>query len=332
MLNDLWNANRNAGAADAEYPAARLAALESENCQLRAVVDNFPGGILLYDSDLKLVLCNDLQKKLLEYPPALFEYGLPSLEQIIRFNAVRGEYGPGDVEAHVQDRMRLAALRVPHHYRRRRPCGTVLEVRGVPLPGGGFLTTYIDVSGEQPPAMPPAGPESGPALADPVTSLPNWALFLDRLGQTQARVRRGQVAAIHYVDLDHFRQVESRLGPRVAEALVRGVALRIKNTARATDTVTRMGDDEFVVLQAEVDRPSSVARLTKRIIEAIKQPFDIANYNIVIDASIGVAMMPRDGTSAEELIGKAKANLRRVRSESGESDALQSASNPVIAV
>lgn len=328
MPNDLWSASPNLDEDASPSPAARIADLETQNQWLRIVVDHFPGGILLFDSDLKLVLCNDLQKKLLNYPPALFEYGLPSLEQIIRFNAVRGEYGPGDVEAHVQERMRLASLRVPHHYRRKRPCGTVLEVRGVPLPGGGFLTTYIDVSGDR---LPPAA-EAGPALADPVTELPNWALFMDRFGQTQARVRRGQVAAIHYIDLDHFRQVENRLGPGVAEALARGVALRIRNTARATDTVTRMGDDEFVVLQSEVDRPSSVARLSKRIVEAIKQPFDIANYNIIIDASIGVAMMPRDGHAAEELIDKAKANLRRVRSELGESDAVQNAANPVIAV
>ena len=90
MPNDLWSASPNLDGDAGPSPAARIADLETQNQWLRIVVDHFPGGILLFDSDLKLVLCNDLQKKLLNYPPALFEYGLPSLEQIIRFNAVRG--------------------------------------------------------------------------------------------------------------------------------------------------------------------------------------------------------------------------------------------------
>ena len=66
-------------------------ALLAENQMLHAVIDNFPGGILLYDKNLRLLMCNEKQKALLGYPPALFEFGLPSLEQIFRFNANRGE-------------------------------------------------------------------------------------------------------------------------------------------------------------------------------------------------------------------------------------------------
>lgn len=297
----------------------RLAILEEENDLLRAVIDNFPGGILLFDRNLTLVLCSERQKKLLDYPPALFEYGMPGLEQVIRFNAVRGEYGPGDVEAHVRERMQLVARREAHHYQRTRPNGTVLEVRGVPLPGGGFLTTYVDITGERPRA---AAESSAPAA-----EIPTWQQFLTSFDQAQARVRRGQVVAIQFIDLDHFKQVEQRFGGQISEALARGVALRIKTLIRGTDAMARLGDDEFVVLQTEVDRPSNVARLSSRIIDAIKQPFEFANSQIMIDASIGVAMAPRDGTVIEELIDKAQQNLRRARSETGEKDTLQYAPN-----
>ena len=141
--------------------------LQEENLMLHAVIDNFPGGILLYDRNLRLVLCNETQKRMLDYPPALFEFGLPSLEQIFRFNAIRGEYGPGDVEAHVRERMRLAALREAHVFERVRPNGMVLQIRGVPLSGGGFLTMYLDVTHERKhradPARTPA-PEAQPEL------------------------------------------------------------------------------------------------------------------------------------------------------------------------
>lgn len=289
----------------------QLEELIAENQLLHAVIDNFPGGILLYDQNLRLVLCNEKQKLLLDYPPALFEYGLPSLEQIFRFNAVRGEYGPGDIEAHVRERMRLAALREPHLFERTRPNGTVLQIRGVPLSGGGFLTMYLDVTHEKQrqPVV------SKAQLDDPLTKLPTWALFLDRFDQVMARVRRGQIAAIHYIDLDRFKQVEAQLGSHVAQHLLKGVALRLQNTARASDTVMRYGDDEFVVLQSEVDRPSSVAKLSTRFVDAIRQPFDILNYEIAIGASIGVALIPRDGTHPEALLAVARNNQQRDRQE-----------------
>lgn len=303
--------SRQSGTSHALPDDAEAARLQEENLMLHAVIDNFPGGILLYDRNLRLVLRNETQKQMLDYPPALFEFGLPSLEQIFRFNAVRGEYGPGDVEAHVRERMRLAARREAHVFERVRPNGMVLQIRGVPLSGGGFLTMYLDVTHERKhradPAHTPA-PEAQPELT-------SWPLFLDRFGQVLARVRRGQIAAVHYIDLDEFKLVEARLGRAVAEALLRGVALRLRNVARATDTVTRLGDDEFLILQSEVDRPSSVARLSNRVVEAIRQPFDILGHAISIDASLGVAMIPRDGTIAEELVARAKENLYRARAE-----------------
>jgi PAS domain-containing protein len=110
---------------------------------LEAVIDNFPGGIMLFDKDLNLVLCNEQQKALLQYPDALFAEGNPALEQIFRFNAIRGEYGPGDVEAHVQKRMNLAREGRARVVERTRPNGTMLQIRGVPLEGGGFVVSKV---------------------------------------------------------------------------------------------------------------------------------------------------------------------------------------------
>jgi diguanylate cyclase (GGDEF)-like protein len=315
MLKHNMSRNGNLMDEDGASPFACSAgschALQAENRMLHAVIDHFPGGILLYDENLRLVVCNEKQKEILQYPPALFEFGMPTLEQIFRFNAIRGEYGAGNIEAHVKERMRLAALREPHMFERTRPNGTVLQIRGVPLPGGGFLTTYLDVTHEKTEQQ----PEARNPNVDPLTDLPAWGLFMDRFEQVMARVRRGQIAAIHYVDLDRFKQVREQLGVRVADALLKGVALRLRNAARATDTVTRLGEDEFVILQSEVDRPSSVARLSNRIVEAIRQPFEIQTYRISTGASIGVALIPRDGTTPEELIAVAKLHLERSRAE-----------------
>ena len=309
-------------------PAHMLSGLETSpsyqdllrtNRLLHTVIDNFPGGILLYDCNLRLVLCNARQWELLDYPPALFEFGLPSLEQIFRFNAIRGEYGPGDIEEHVRERMRLAARREPHVFERTRPNGTVLQIRGVPLSCGGFLTMYLDITGER--LKPQEAPHavSAPAASQPssitdgLTGLPNWALFQDRFGQVLARVRRGHVAAIHLIELDRYARAREQLGARVGEGLLKGVALRLAHAARATDTITRYGEDQFIVLQSEVDRPSSVAKLSQRIVSAIRTPFEISNYEIALDAHAGLALIPRDGTDLQDLITAARNSLLKAR-------------------
>ena len=273
-------------------------------------------------------MCNEQQKRMLNYPPALFEFGLPSLEQIFRFNANRGEYGPGDVETHVKERMRLAALREPHVFERTRPKGTVLQVRGVPLPGGGFVTMDLDVTNEK--RRQPT--EARDPNADPLTQLPNWTLFLDRFEQVMARVRRGQIAAMHFIDLDRFKQVQVQLGNGVSDNLLRGVAQRLRNAVRAADTVIRYGEDEFVVLQSEIERPSCVARFSKRLVGAIRQPFDIQTYRIAIGASIGVALLPRDGSEPQELLNVACSRLKKSRAETDETISVSDSANAVFAV
>ena len=102
--------------------------------------------------------------------------------------------------------------------------------------------------------------------------------------------------------------------------------------ARATDTVMRYGEDEFVILQSEVDRPSSVARLSKRIVDAIRQPFDIQNFRVTISASIGLALIPRDGSDPQELLNVARANLQKGRAEADETVTVNDSANAVFGI
>ena len=120
--------------------------LKRETGKLQAVIDNFPGGISFLDADLNIVASNPTFRTLLDLPEALFQKGHPSLETIIRANVVRGEYGPGDPDEQVRLRMELARKGRAHLFERTRPDGTVLEVRGTPIKGGGFITTYMDIT------------------------------------------------------------------------------------------------------------------------------------------------------------------------------------------
>jgi diguanylate cyclase (GGDEF)-like protein len=278
---------------------------------LEAVIDNFPGGIMLFDKDLNLVVCNEQQKELLQYPDELFAGGHPALEQIFRFNASRGEYGPGDIEAHVQKRMDLAREQRAHVVERTRPNGTVLQIRGVPLQGGGFVTTYLDVSEQRrDQAM-----IAHLAHHDPLTDLPNRALLLDRLEQALARVRRGETVALLYLDLDHFKPVNDRFGHAVGDALLQQVAARLRAATRETDTVARIGGDEFVTLQSGVRQVADINLLARRLVVSLAMPYAIAGHTIEIGASVGIAVSPSDALDADQLIQMADCALYRSKSE-----------------
>ncbi len=112
---------------------------------LQALVDNLPIGVSLVDRNLNAVAFNQQFLDLLEFPQDRFAVGDP-FEKFIRFNAERGEYGDGDVDKLVHDRVALAANPRAHCFERVRPDGDTIEISGTPLPGGGFVTTYIDVT------------------------------------------------------------------------------------------------------------------------------------------------------------------------------------------
>ena len=109
-------------------------------------LDYLPSGVTLFGPDLDMIACNAKLKELLDFPDELFAHGLPSLPTLLRFNALRGDYGPGDPEKIAAAGVERARTMQAHVFERVRPNGVVLEVRGTPLPGGGFVTIYTDIT------------------------------------------------------------------------------------------------------------------------------------------------------------------------------------------
>ncbi|MFZ1413427.1 MAG: PAS-domain containing protein [Defluviicoccus sp.] len=112
---------------------------------LELTLDAMEQGISVVDADLNVVVFNRRLLDILGLPTDRFRPGDP-FEEFVRYNAERGDYGPGAVEEQVQSRLALARSPAPHCFERTRPDGTVIEIRGTPIPGGGFLTTYTDVT------------------------------------------------------------------------------------------------------------------------------------------------------------------------------------------
>jgi hypothetical protein len=120
--------------------------LHQNNQVMQSILANIPVALSVFDSDLQLIARNDKFLELLDFPSWLFEGAGTSFESLIRYNASRGEYGSGDIEHAVQYIIERARNTTPHQFERVRPNGQALEVRGAPMPGGGFVTTYADIS------------------------------------------------------------------------------------------------------------------------------------------------------------------------------------------
>jgi signal transduction histidine kinase len=116
---------------------------------LQSIIDNLPSGVTMFDADQRLVAYNQQVRSLLDFPDTLFEHGMPSLYDLAVFNARRGEYGPGDPEQQAQAVCERARMLQPHVFERERPDGTVIEMRGTPLPDGGFVSIYTDITERQ---------------------------------------------------------------------------------------------------------------------------------------------------------------------------------------
>lgn len=145
---------------------------------------------------------------------------------------------------------------------------------------------------------------------DTLTGLPNRSLFYDRLNQAMARARRdNESIAVLFLDLDGFKLINDTLGHDTGDALLREAAKRIVACVRESDTVARMGGDEFTVILNNVRTPNSADRVAKMIVESIARPFVLNANNCSVSVSIGIALYPDHGTTAEELVGISDASM-----------------------
>jgi diguanylate cyclase (GGDEF)-like protein/PAS domain S-box-containing protein len=144
------------------------------------------------------------------------------------------------------------------------------------------------------------------ASHDLLTDLPNRMLLADRLATAirHAQRRNGHLAVL-FVDLDRFKPVNDVLGHDVGDRLLRAAAARISAAVRASDTVGRVGGDEFVVLLHEIHNAEDAARVAQKIIVEMSVPYTLDDHEMVLTASVGIAVYPEDGTDARDLVGLA---------------------------
>ena len=152
------------------------------------------------------------------------------------------------------------------------------------------------------------------AQHDPLTGLPNRALFYDRLAQAMGSARRrGAQMAVVYIDLDGFKQVNDTLGHAGGDVVLRQTGARLKAVLRETDTLARLGGDEFAAVLVDVGASADQQALLQRLLDAAASPSDVAGTRCLLSASVGAAVYVDPAESSEQLLVRADRAMYRAK-------------------
>ncbi|KAB2937864.1 MAG: diguanylate cyclase [Hyphomicrobium sp.] len=276
--------------------------LQQLNRWFDIALNNMGRGLSMFDSQQRLIVCNRLYRDIYDLPRRLTRPGTP-LANIVRFHVKRDQKhdDPNETDrqlAWIRAHVAKLARGETFSYTQQLKNGKTVQVTNQPLPGGGWVDIQEDITERR------KAEEKIAWLAhhDPLTSAANRISFSRELENALRHLRPGTGFAVHWIDLDKFKEINDRLGHPVGDALLKSVVHSLCRTVRGHDLVARLGGDEFAVVQAGVTTAAEAEKLAKRLLTAIRAPRHLLGHHITIGASIGVVLAPQHGTRAEELM------------------------------
>lgn len=276
--------------------------LKQLNRWFDVALNNMGRGLSMFDAEQRLIVCNRLYREIYGLPQRLTRPGTP-LASIVRYH-VKHETGCDDreeiarqckwIEQHVANLARGQTFSYTQHLKN----GRIVQVTNQPLTGGGWVDIQEDITERR------RAEQKIAWLAhhDPLTEVANRIYFAEELEHALGHLEPGAGFALHWIDLDRFKEINDHLGHPAGDALLKSVAGRLLKTVREHDLVARLGGDEFAVIQASAKTQAEAEELTKRLLSALSQPHKVLEHEITIGASIGVVVAPKHGASAEELM------------------------------
>ena len=271
--------------------------LSLEKQRLDTAVNNMTQGLLLFDAKQHLIICN---KRYLEMYGLSAEIVKPgcSFREVIAHRKDTGSF-VGDVDHYVEVVMRDIAHRNAMVIST--PDGRSIQIVNEPVPDGGWLATHEDITERR------RAEERITHLAhyDALTDLPNRTLFHERLKRELSHAAPDRQLAVLYIDIDEFKSVNDSLGHMIGDELLKSVASSLVACARKTDFVARLGGDEFAIVQTGIEDIDDVMKLVSRIFGSIRSPYQCLGHQVTTDASIGIALAPRDGTDIDQILKNA---------------------------
>jgi diguanylate cyclase (GGDEF)-like protein len=278
-------------------------ALRERNRLLDATLEHIEHGLCAFDENLRVVVVNRRYLAMYGLTEKDAQPGTSQL-QLMRHSIARGVHLPGLTaeEMFADFRQRLVENKEPV-LERRLANGRVIAVRHQPMPGGGWVGTYEDIS------------EQRMARHDVLTDLPNRLLFQEKMAAGLARVQEhNESMAVLCLDLDNMKFVNDSLGHPTGDKLLQSVAKRLCGAIRQSDTIARLGGDEFAILRP-LSTSADVEALARRLIQIVSEPALIDGQEINTGISIGISMAPDHGTISDDLMKCADLALYRAKAE-----------------
>jgi diguanylate cyclase (GGDEF)-like protein/PAS domain S-box-containing protein len=281
--------------------------LRQQKVLLDAALQNMSQGLCMFDAQGRIILFNERYTRMMGLSAASLQGR--SLLDLFKHRKATGEF-VGDPENFFAQVLAEARAGKSGTKVMETETGRALRVADQPLPGGGWIATFEDITDWRKAQAQIAYM----AHHDALTDLPNRTLFRQQLEQSLHRVKRDEQVAVLCLDLDHFKEVNDTLGHPIGDDLLRAVALRLKDCLREGDTVSRLGGDEFAIVQLGSQQHASEA-LASRLVEVIGAPYDIQGHQVVIGTSIGISMAPDDGVDPDQLLKNADMALYRAKGD-----------------
>jgi diguanylate cyclase (GGDEF)-like protein len=288
----------------------REAELGRQNMRFDAAVNHMSQGLCMFDVRQELIICNKRFADLYGLPADMVMPGT-SLMDILRYRLSHGFAPKGGAEAYIRRRLELVTNGQDALDTVELQDGRVISVIHHPLPDGGWVSTHEDVTEQRR----TEARIRHLARHDGLTDLPNRMQFRERMEQAEHLVASGHLIAVLFIDLDHFKSVNDLYGHGVGDAVLKQVSQRLLAASRESDTVARLGGDEFAVLLTAIGSPQDAATLASRIVRAMSVPFHVHGQEIILGASVGIAVAPDDGIDAETLMKNADLAAYRAKDD-----------------
>jgi diguanylate cyclase (GGDEF)-like protein len=262
--------------------------LRVRNLQFDTAINNMSQGLCFFDAAHRLIVCNDRYVEMYDLPRDRVGPGTPLAEIVdMRFEA--GSFPAMSRDEYLHWRTKVAISAEPTDSILELRNGRTFKIRHRLMPDGGRVATHEDITEQRRSEV----KIEYMAHHDSLTDLANRVLLNERLEQALGRrIHREQMVAVHHLDLDQFKAVNDTFGHPAGDKLLKTVADRLRGLVRDTDTIARMGGDEFVIVQAPITDPADATALAQRIIERMSEPYDLDGHQAVIGASIGIASVP----------------------------------------
>jgi diguanylate cyclase (GGDEF)-like protein len=276
--------------------------LQQVNRWFDVALNNMGRGLSMFDARQRLIVCNRLYREIYELPQRLTRPGTP-LASILRCHVKRdlGVDDPQQTERQckwIQEHVAKLTRGKTFSYTQHLKSGRIVQVSTQPLRGGGWVDIQEDVTERR------KAEEKITWLAhhDPLTNAANRVYFGRELENALRHLRPETGFAVHWIDLDKFKEVNDRLGHPVGDALLKSIVRSLRRIVRGHDLVARLGGDEFAVIQSGATASQEAEKLALRLLAAVNAPRQVLGHEITIGASIGVVLAPQHGASADELM------------------------------